>query len=415
MDHLRRSRRTCAAARPRSAGGCPPSRGRSPCRCRGAGRRAWQTWTLTSSSAAITPARKATSLDVLEDVLPVRGAVAQLAQDLDELRVHARGCQVEGAASPSCWTSCSNSSLTFSTTSSMRAGWMRPSAISRSRATRAISRRKGSKPERITASRRVVDDQVDAGGHLQGADVAPLAADDPPLHLVVGQRDHRHRGLGRRSRRPSAGSPCRRSAAPAGGPGPRASSSIRWTVLAASRRASFSIERTSSRLAVCWVMPAICSSCWRCCSTSSSSSPLQLEHPLLAPGDARLLGFEVPFLLVEEAGLLVEGLLLAQQLGLQPAQFLPLLPQLPVEFLLAGVELLPRLQLGLALGRLGLPGGFLEEGIGGFAGPLHRPAGHRPAGEQPDGEGGQADPAGDEHDEHQLGHPASSAFGAWSV
>ena len=34
----------------------------------------------------------------------------------------------------------------------MRAGWMRPSAISRSSATRAISRRNGSKPERMTAS-----------------------------------------------------------------------------------------------------------------------------------------------------------------------------------------------------------------------------------------------------------------------
>ena len=34
--------------------------------------------------------------------------------------------------------------LTFSTTSSMRAGWMRPSAISRWSASRAISRRYGS-------------------------------------------------------------------------------------------------------------------------------------------------------------------------------------------------------------------------------------------------------------------------------
>ncbi len=42
--------------------------------------------------------------------------------------------------------------LTFSTTSSIRAGWMRPSAMRRSSAIRAISRRKGSKPERMTAS-----------------------------------------------------------------------------------------------------------------------------------------------------------------------------------------------------------------------------------------------------------------------
>ena len=36
--------------------------------------------------------------------------------------------------------------------------------------------------------RRVVDDQVDAGGLLERADVPPLAADDPPLHVVRRQR-----------------------------------------------------------------------------------------------------------------------------------------------------------------------------------------------------------------------------------
>ena len=47
--------------------------------------------------------------------------------------------------------------------------------------------------------RGVVDDQVDPGGLLQGADVAPLLADDAPLHLVVGDGHRRlgrlHRGL----------------------------------------------------------------------------------------------------------------------------------------------------------------------------------------------------------------------------
>ena len=46
------------------------------------------------------------------------------------------------------------------------------------------------------ASGRVVDDEVHAGQGLQGADVAALTADDPALHLVVGQGDHRHGGLG---------------------------------------------------------------------------------------------------------------------------------------------------------------------------------------------------------------------------
>ena len=38
---------------------------------------------------------------------------------------------------------------------------------------------------------RVVDDQVDAGRLLEGADVAALAADDPALHLVRRQVDDR--------------------------------------------------------------------------------------------------------------------------------------------------------------------------------------------------------------------------------
>ena len=42
----------------------------------------------------------------------------------------------------------------------------------------------------------VVDDQIHAGDGLQGADVAALTADDPALHLVVGQVDHGNRRLG---------------------------------------------------------------------------------------------------------------------------------------------------------------------------------------------------------------------------
>ncbi len=42
----------------------------------------------------------------------------------------------------------------------------------------------------------VVDDEVHAGGGLQGPDVPSLAADDPALHLVVGQGHHGHGGFG---------------------------------------------------------------------------------------------------------------------------------------------------------------------------------------------------------------------------
>jgi hypothetical protein len=47
----------------------------------------------------------------------------------------------------------------------------------------ATSLRTGSKAD-STRPPRVVDDQVDTRGRLDGADVAALAPDDPPLHLV---------------------------------------------------------------------------------------------------------------------------------------------------------------------------------------------------------------------------------------
>ena len=46
-------------------------------------------------------------------------------------------------------------------------------------------------------ARRVVDDQVDAGGELERADVAPLAADDAPLQIVARQIDDRDGRLDR--------------------------------------------------------------------------------------------------------------------------------------------------------------------------------------------------------------------------
>ena len=44
---------------------------------------------------------------------------------------------------------------------------------------------------------RVVDDQVDAGGELERADVAPFAADDPSLQIVARQVDDGDGGLDR--------------------------------------------------------------------------------------------------------------------------------------------------------------------------------------------------------------------------
>ena len=63
---------------------------------------------------------------------------------------------------------------------------MRPSAMRFSRATRAVSRRTGSKLESSDGLGRVVDHEVDAGDLLEGADVATLAADDAALEVIGG-------------------------------------------------------------------------------------------------------------------------------------------------------------------------------------------------------------------------------------
>ena len=83
------------------------------------------------------------------------------------------------------------------TSSSIRVGWMRPSAIS------LLSEMPGDlAADRIEAADdhhagRVVDDDVDAGRFFEGADVAPFAADDAALHFVAGNIDGAGRGFGR--------------------------------------------------------------------------------------------------------------------------------------------------------------------------------------------------------------------------
>ena len=77
---------------------------------------------------------------------------------------------------------------------------MRPSSISfverqpRDLAPEAVERREHD------GVRRVVDDEVDAGEMLERADVATLAADDAPLHVVGRELDDGHGRLGRVTR-----------------------------------------------------------------------------------------------------------------------------------------------------------------------------------------------------------------------
>ena len=103
------------------------------CRCRAADRRArGKRRRLTPSSAAMIPARQATSMEWLQHVLPVAGAVLQAAEQLERAQDAGRERQVSNtaASSPSRFICDFHlAARTCLTVSSMRAGWMRPSAI----------------------------------------------------------------------------------------------------------------------------------------------------------------------------------------------------------------------------------------------------------------------------------------------
>ena len=91
------------------------------------------------------------------------------------------------ASSPARTHSRSTSTMLRSCTSSIRVGWIRPSATSSLQGQPgglAADRVEAGQQHRL---RGVVDDQVDAGDLLEGPDVAALPADDPALHVVAGQ------------------------------------------------------------------------------------------------------------------------------------------------------------------------------------------------------------------------------------
>ena len=132
---------------------------------------------------------------VLEDVLAVGGAVAQAAEELDQLRVHAGDAQLEQRRLP----------LLEDLLLELRLDLLDDLLDARRMDAAVDDQPLEGDPGHLAAERieageddrlgGVVDDQVDPRRHLEGADVAPLAADDPPLHLVVGEHDDRDGGL----------------------------------------------------------------------------------------------------------------------------------------------------------------------------------------------------------------------------
>ena len=136
--------------RPARAG--PRPRGSRPCRCRAAARARRAVSTDAPSSAAIRPGELRALDQVVEDVLPVAGAELELAEQPHQLRVErrARAPRASPARPPPRFARRSRPWRARSV-SSISAGLIRPSAISRSRVIRAISRRTPSKLESITA------------------------------------------------------------------------------------------------------------------------------------------------------------------------------------------------------------------------------------------------------------------------
>ncbi len=180
-------------------------------------------------------------------------------------------------ASPSWRIFSQSSERTFSTISSMRAGWMRPSTMSFSRASRATSRRSGSKAEMTIAS-----------GVSSMIRSTPVAASRARMLRPS-------RPMMRPFRSSEGSSTTETVASTTVSDASRwmampmirrafwvacsvASSSIRRIRPAASSRASFSTDLTRSRLASTAVSPEICSrrlrwssmTCWISASLSSS-------------------------------------------------------------------------------------------------------------------------------------------------
>ena len=127
----------------------------------------------------------------------------------------------------------------------MRAGWMRPSCdqlLERQLRDLASHRVEGGQHHRRG---RLVDDEVDARDVLERADVAPLAADDPPLHVVARAARPGTRWSPTRGRRRDAACTPRGCCARAGPASRRVSSSTWRTTRAFSWRASSSTSRRS--------------------------------------------------------------------------------------------------------------------------------------------------------------------------
>ena len=133
---------------------------------------------------------------VLQDVLTITGAVAQAAENLDQLRMNAVDAGLEG------------STLAFALDDLLHlAASLVNHFLNAGRMDTTVNDQlfecqtcdfTANRIERGQGDRlgRIVDDEVYAGKGFQRADVASLAADNAALHLVVRQRNNRNGRLG---------------------------------------------------------------------------------------------------------------------------------------------------------------------------------------------------------------------------
>jgi hypothetical protein len=125
-------------------------------------------------------------LRMIQDVLPVRSPVAHASDQLDQFRMQAVYSGIIGGLFSQL------DQLTVQLRLDLLNDLLDPARVNATVGDQRLQRPAGDFPSDWVEARDddgirgIVDDDVHAGGRLEGPDVTPLASDDPALHLVTG-------------------------------------------------------------------------------------------------------------------------------------------------------------------------------------------------------------------------------------